>query len=186
MSMHQTIKKIFRLSLAICIFVITAALVITCLIKAQDILNSNELYESRKVVHFDTDVDHQYILMSNNQKPDQSALIVLKDHGYVTKLSCEHYLKTVCTDQYNLFSTRYIRKATIQSIGNYLYFQNIQWIDIQNNQPTALTWSQQDIQQLYQNDIDNLKYILGALILFSLSGLYVCYRIIRNFRKFIG
>ena len=83
MSMHQTIKKIFRLSLAICIFVITAALVITCLIKAQDILNSNELYESRKVVHFDTDADHQYILMSNNQKPDQSALIVLKDHGYV-------------------------------------------------------------------------------------------------------
>ncbi|RKG31967.1 hypothetical protein D7V21_12560 [Acinetobacter guerrae] len=184
--MHQTIKKVFRFSLAICIFVITAALVVTCIVKAQDILKSSETYESRKTIKFDTDSNHQYILMSNNQKPDQSALIVLKDHGYVVKLSCEHYLKTVCTDQYNLFSTRYIRKATIQSIGNYVYFQNIQWTDIQNNQPTALTWSQQDIQQLYQNDIDNLKYILGALILFSLSGLYVCYRIIRNFRKFIG
>ncbi|MPW44041.1 hypothetical protein [Acinetobacter guerrae] len=184
--MHQTIKKVFRFSLAICIFVITAALVVTCIVKTQDILKSSETYESRKTIKFDTDSNHQYILMSNNQKPDQSALIVLKDHGYVVKLSCEHYLKTVCTDQYNLFSTRYIRKATIQSIGNYVYFQNIQWADIQNNQLTALSWSQQDIQQLYQNDIDNLKYILGALILFSLSGLYVCYRIIRNFRKFIG
>ncbi|MCU4414010.1 hypothetical protein KTH71_08160 [Acinetobacter sp. WU_MDCI_Axc73] len=183
--MHQNIKKVFRLSLAICIFVITAALVITCLIKAQDILNSNKLYEGRKVVHFDTDASHQYILMSNNQKPDQSALIVLKDHGYVMKLSCEHYLKTICTDQYNLFSTRYIRKATIQSVGNYLYFQNIQWIDIQNNQSTTLTWSQQDIQQFYQKDIDNLKYILAALLLFSLSGLYVCYRILQNFKQFL-
>ncbi|MBJ9986051.1 hypothetical protein IAE19_11460 [Acinetobacter sp. S40] len=183
--MHQTIKKVFRLSLAICIFVITAALVITCVVKAEDILKGTEAYQSRKVIQFDTDANHQYILMSNNQRPDQAALIVLKDQGYMAKLSCEHYLATVCTDQYNLFSTRYLHKATIQSIGNYFYFQNLQWIDIQNNQSTSLTWSQQDIQQFYQNDINNLKYILGALILFSFSGLYVCYRILRNFKTFI-
>ena len=183
--MHQTIKKIFRFIVALCIFMITAALLVTCLVKAQEIINADRNYQQRKEVHYQTDQRQQYILMSNNQKPDQAALIVLQDHGYVTKLDCTHYEKTICTDDYNLFSTRYIQQVTIQSIGHYNYFQNIQWNDIKTKQPTSLVWSQQEIQQFYQNDITNLKYILTALMLFSIIGLYVCYRIIRNFRQFL-
>ncbi|WP_228258817.1 hypothetical protein [Acinetobacter ihumii] len=185
MTMHQTVKKIFRFSVALCIFVITAALVMTCLVKTQEILHADRDYQDRKVLDYQTDHDRQYILVSNNQKPDQAALVVLKDHGYVAKVACVHYQKTICIDDYNLFSTRYIQQVSLQAIGSHLYFRTIQWNDIKTSQLTSLSWSEQDIQQFYQNDITNLKYILGALILFSMIGIYVCYRLIRNFKQFL-
>lgn len=183
--MHQIIKKVFRFSLMICIFLITTALVVTCMVKTKEIWQADQHYLNRQTIHFHSDAQHQYLLISNNQKPDRAALIVLKDQGYLAKLNCEPYLKDVCTDAYNLFQTRYVQQASIQTIGNQSYFQNIQWVDIQSNKTTSLTWSPQDIQQFYHNDITHLKYILGALILFTIMGLYCCYRLIRNVGQFL-
>lgn len=184
--MHQSIKKLFRLFWAICIFLITLALVVTCGVIAKELLTTQQNIQNKHILKFESSPSQQYILMSNNKKPDQQALIVLKNQGYISKIKCEHYLTDICTDHENLLANRNIQHATLEKIGRYQYFQEIQWQDNQTGEINRLNWSPAQIHNFYQTDMTSLKYTLLALCIFAAIGLYCCYRLIRNFKKFLN
>ncbi|WP_151978469.1 hypothetical protein [Acinetobacter soli] len=183
--MHQSIKTVVRLVSATCIFLITAALILTFYSKAKEIWNAEDEYTHKQISQIQSDATHTYRLLSNNKKPNQAFYIVLQDRGYIAKLNCEHYLASLCTDRYNEIGTRVIQDATFQTFGTHSYLEKIRYMDTQTNMPGSYTWSEQDIKSLYAQDMSNLKYVLFGVGIFALIALYCSYRILRNFKQFL-
>ena len=89
--MHQTVKTIFRLCLAAVIFSITLSLMFTCVAKIQEILKADQYYQQAVSIPLKSNTKAQYVLVSNNQRPDNALFILIAGNGYVAKISCEHY-----------------------------------------------------------------------------------------------
>jgi hypothetical protein len=89
--MHQSLKFIFRLILALIIFTVTLALLLTCYSKFNTLAQANMWLEHRQQIELVSSNQQSYLLLSNSQKPDRAIFIVLKGKGYISKISCEHY-----------------------------------------------------------------------------------------------
>lgn len=183
--MHQTLKIVVRLILATCIFLITAALILTCITKSYEIWSAQDEYKNKQISHIRTNENHTYRLLSNNKKPHQAFYIVLQDQGYIAKFNCENYINSLCIDKYNEVGTRIVQNATFQNIGQHSYIQNIEFLDSQTNMIGSFNWSQKEIDALYAEDMKGLKFIVVGISIFALIAIYCSFRIIRNFRRFL-
>ncbi len=183
--MHQTLKIVVRLILATCIFLITAALILTCITKSYEIWSAQDEYKNKQISHIRTHENHTYRLLSNNKKPHQAFYIVLQDQGYIAKFNCETYIHSLCIDKYNEVGTRIVQNATFQNIGQHSYIQNIEFLDSQTNTIGSFNWSQKEIDALYAEDMKGLKFIVAGISIFALIAIYCSFRIIRNFRRFL-
>lgn len=183
--MHQTLKIVVRLILATCIFLITAALILTCITKSYEIWSAQDEYKNKQISHIRTDENHIYRLLSNNKKPHQAFYIILQDQGYIAKFNCENYINSLCIDKYNEVGTRIVQNATFQNIGQHSYIQNIEFLDSQTNMIGSFNWSQKEIDALYAEDMKGLKFIVVGISIFALIAIYCSFRIIRNFRRFL-
>lgn len=182
--MHQTVKTIFRLCFASVIFLVTLSLCFTSFAKIQEILQAEQHYQQATSIPLKSTASEQYVLVSNNQRPDNAIFILIAGNGYVAKINCEHY-STLCSDDYNQSHTRQIQNIDLIKAGNLFYIEKIQFRDSRASKETTLKYSKQDIQQFYQNDISNLKYTVFAITLFALAALFVSIKILRNFRRFL-
>ena len=182
--MHQTVKTIFRLCLAAVIFLVTLSLMFTCVAKIQEILKADQYYQQAASIPLKSSAKAQYVLVSNNQRPDNALFILIAGNGYVAKISCEHYA-ALCTDDYNQSHTRQIQNVNLVKVRNYFYIENIQFQDSRTGQITKVSYSKNELKQFYNNDISNLKYILFAISLFTLAALFVSIKILKNFRRFL-
>ncbi|MGE8538823.1 MAG: hypothetical protein ACN6NI_06035 [Acinetobacter sp.] len=182
--MHQTVKTIFRLCFAGVIFLITLSLCFTCFAKMQEILQAKQHYQQATNIPLKSTAGEQYVLLSNNQRPDNAIFILIAGNGYVAKINCEHY-SALCSDDDNQSHTRQIQTVDLIKAGNLFYIEKIQFRDSRTGKATALEYSKDDIQQFYQNDISNLKYIVFAIALFALAALFVSFKILKNFRRFL-
>ncbi len=99
--MHQSLKFIFRLILALIIFTVTLALLLTCYSKFNTLAQANMWLEHRQQIELVSSNQQSYLLLSNSQKPDRAIFIVLKGKGYISKISCEHYQATLCLSGYD-------------------------------------------------------------------------------------
>ena len=106
--MHQTVKTIFRLCFASVIFLITLSLCFTCFAKIQEILQAEQHYQQATSIPLKSTAGEQYVLVSNNQRPDNAIFILIAGNGYVAKINCEHY-SALCSDEDNQSHTRQIR-----------------------------------------------------------------------------
>src|SRR5690606_42148600 len=70
--MHQTVKTIFRLCFASVIFLITLSLCFTCFAKIQEILQAEQHYQQATSIPLKSTAGEQYVLVSNNQRPDNA------------------------------------------------------------------------------------------------------------------
>lgn len=183
--MHHTIKLIFRICFAAVIFIVTIALILTCLSKSNEILQAKQTFAQAEKVHLQSSVQEQLVLLSNNQKPDEAVYIALAQKGYLAKSSCAHYPE-ICLDQYNQQQTRQIQSIDLVHAGNFHYIQHVDYTDSRTQQRQTLHYSSEQIQQFYEADISNLKYVVFGVGLFALAALYVSIRILRNFKKFIN
>lgn len=183
--MHQTVKIIFRLCFAAVIFMVTLSLFLTCFAKFQEILKAEQHYQQATHLPLKSSPDQQYVLVSNNQKPDQAIFILIAGNGYIAKVQCEHY-SALCSDNYNQSHTRQIQHIDLIKIGNLFYIEKLQFNDSRTGQITSLDYSKQEVQQFYQNDINNLKYIVFTIALFALAALFVSVKILKNFRRFLN
>jgi len=175
--MHQSLKFIFRLILALIIFTVTLALLLTCYSKFNTLAQANTWLEYRQQIELVSSNQQSYLLLSNSQKPDRAIFIVLKGKGYISKISCEHYQTTLCLSGYDKSPYREVRKAVLQIIGPYQY--------IQSNMPSNLTLTQQQVINFYQQDMSALKYYLLGVFLFTIIALISSIRILKNFRSFL-
>ena len=182
--MHQTVKTIFRFCFASVIFLITLSLCFTCFAKIQEILHTEQHYQQATSIPLRSTTGEQYVLVSNNQRPDNAIFILIAGNGYVAKINCEHY-STLCSDDYNQSHTRQIQSVDLIKAGNLFYIEKIQFRDSRTGNATSLEYTQDDIQQFYQNDISNLKYTVFAIALFTLAALFVSIKILKNFRRFL-
>lgn len=183
--MHQTVKTLFRLFFALVIFLITLALWLSVFSKSKEIFQADQLFQQAKQISLKSTSQEQLVLVSNNQPPDQTIYIVIAQNGYIAELPCEHYLKDICTDEYNQQHTRQIKQLDVLKVGQNQYIQQISYQDSRTQKQQQWFYSKQQIQQFYQADIDSLKYHIFSILLFALAALYVSIRILRNFKKFI-
>ncbi|TSH77793.1 hypothetical protein E2K73_03305 [Acinetobacter sp. RF15A] len=183
--MHQTVKIIFRLCFAAVIFIVTLSLVLTCFIKVRDIMNAEQHYQQATPLSLKSDPHTQYVLLSNNQKPDNTIFILIAGNGYIAKISCDHY-PALCTDDYNQSHTRQIQTIDLIKAGNFFYIKNIQYRESRSGQVSHFNYSPQELQQFYKNDIYHLKFIVVVVALFALAALFVSLKILRNFRQFLN
>ena len=70
--------------------------------------------------------------------------------------------------------------------GNFHYIQNVQYTDSRTQRSQRLSYTPEQIQQFYLQDIADLKYAVFGVGLFALAALFVSFRILRNFRKFLN
>lgn len=77
--MHQTVKTIFRLCLAAVIFLVTLSLMFTCVTKIQEILKADQHYQQAVNIPLKSSAKAQYVLVSNNQRPDNALFIRLPE-----------------------------------------------------------------------------------------------------------
>ncbi|MCW8037748.1 MULTISPECIES: hypothetical protein [Acinetobacter] len=182
--MHHTIKLIFRICFAAVIFIVTAALILTCLAKSNEIFRAEQNFVQAKKIHVQSTAKEQLVLLSNNQKPDQAAYIAIAQNGYIAKTSCAHYPE-ICIDDYNQQQTRQIHDADLIHAGNFYYIQKVNFTDSRTQQRQSLQYPNSQIRQFYAADISNLKYVVFGIGLFALAALYVSIRILRNLNKFI-
>ncbi len=182
--MHQTVKTIFRLCFASVIFLITLSLCFTCFAKIQEILQAEQHYQQATSIPLKSTAGEQYVLVSNNQRPDNAIFILIAGNGYMAKINCEHY-SALCSDEDNQSHTRQIQTVDLIKAGNLFYIEKIQFRDSRTGKATALEYNKQEIQQFYQNDMSNLKYTVFAIALFALAALFVSIKILRNFRRFL-
>ena len=183
--MHQSLKFIFRLILALIIFTVTLALLLTCYSKFNTLAQANTWLEHRQQIELVSSNQQSYLLLSNSQKPDRAIFIVLKGKGYISKISCEHYQATLCLSGYDKSPYREVQKAVLQIIGPYQYIQSINYVDTQTNMPSNLTLTQQQVINFYQQDMSALKYYLLGVFLFTIIALISSIRILKNFRSFL-
>ena len=182
---HQSAKTIFRIFFACVIFLITAALFLTVFTKSYEYYFANNTFSDKKNIQHSSTVSEQLVLVSNNQKPDESIYLVVANNGYIAKFSCQHYTKDICIDDYNQSHTRQIQNIDITQIGNYKYISQVSYIDSKNSNKSQLKFSDDQIKQFYKNDVEDLKYTIFVIFLFAIAALYVSIRIIRNFKTFI-
>ncbi|ANF81342.1 hypothetical protein A3K93_03445 [Acinetobacter sp. NCu2D-2] len=183
--MHKTVLTLFRLFLALIIFTVTLSLVLTCFTKLNEIIKADQYYQDAKTLSLQSQNDRQFVLVSNNKKSDQAIFILLANQGYVSKVSCEHYAQ-LCLDEDNQTHTRQIQSIDLIKIGQQHYIQKLSYVDSRNGQAKNFEYSQSEIHQFYQQDVSNLKYIIFAIALFAIAALYVSFRILRNFKQFLG
>ncbi|TCB50376.1 hypothetical protein E0H80_08735 [Acinetobacter sp. ANC 4779] len=183
--MHQTVKTLFRLFFAVVIFLITLALFFSTYSKSKEILQADQHFQQAKHISLKSTAQEQLVLVSNNKRPDQAIFILIAQNGYIAKLSCEHYLQDICTDEYNQLHTRQIQQLDLLKVGQQHYIENITYQDSRSKKQQQWSYSKQQIQQFYQADIASLKYIVFSMVLFALAALYVSIRILRNFKKFL-
>ena len=145
---------------------------------------SRSILSASREHSFKSSAKAQYVLVSNNQRPDNALFILIAGNGYVAKISCEHYA-ALCTDDYNQSHTRQIQNVNLVKVRNYFYIENIQFQDSRTGQITKLSYSINELKQFYNNDISNLKYILFAISLFALAALFVSIKILKNFSRFL-
>lgn len=180
----MTFKMLFRCFYAFVLILITAMLIWTCVVKTLEFTRSNTIPDQSST--FSSNNQIEYRLLSNNQKPDEKLWIVIKNQGYIAKLNCQHYLKTLCTDQDNQHPFRKIDHVTLQRFNDKYYIQDITYTNTQNMQQDTVKFSAQDIQSFHKADLIILRNQIITLSLFALFALYVCFRILRDFRKFLN
>ncbi|ENU16111.1 hypothetical protein F995_01578 [Acinetobacter sp. CIP A162] len=122
--MHQTVKTIFRLCFASVIFLITLSLCFTCFAKIQEILQAEQHYQQATSIPLQSSTGEQYVLVSNNQRPDNAIFILIAGNGYVAKINCEHY-SALCSDEDNQSHTRQIQTVDLIKAGNLFYIEKI-------------------------------------------------------------
>ncbi len=184
--MHQTIKTVFRLFFAAVIFIITAALILTCYSKTQEILRAEHYFSQAKTISLDSTPKEQLVLVSNNESPDRAIFIMLANNGYLAKMNCENYAQDICLDEFNQQHTRQIQHLDLLKIGQFQYIQNVSFTNSRTGQKKQLRYSDAQLKQFYQNDISGLKYTVFGMALFAFAALYVSYRIVRNFKSFLN
>ena len=159
-------------------------LIWTCVVKTLEFTHSSN--NPDHILTLSSNAQTEYRLLSNNQKPDEKLWIVIKNQGYIVTLNCQHYLKTLCTDQDNQHPFRKIDHVTLQRFNDKYYIQDITYTNTQNMQQNTVKFSVQDIQSFHQADLITLRNQIITLSLFALFALYVCFRILRDFRKFLN
>jgi hypothetical protein len=183
--MHQTVKTVFRLCLATLIFLITLALMFTCAVKIQDILNAEKNFSQKQSFILKSNDKQQFVLVSNNQNPDNALFILIANNGYLAKVSCEHHVTDLCVDAYNKSHTRQINQANVVKAGQWFYIQDVAYRDSRSGKTAEFHYSDAQIQQFYQDDVSALKYTVFGIGLFTAIALYVSSRILRHFRRFL-
>ena len=183
--MHKSILTVFRLFFAAVIFIVTLSLFVTCFAKFYEILQADENYAQAQHISLISNEKEQFVLVSNNQKPDNAIYVLIAGNGYVAKVSCDHYAK-LCSDDDNTSHTRQIQSINLFKAGQHTYIKNVSYTDSRTAQKSQLEFSPNEIEQFYKNDISNLKYVIFGVGLFALAALYVSVKILKNFRRFIG
>ena len=183
--MQQTIRLVFRLCLAAIIFAITAALILTCLSKSIEIIQSEQKFTEAKKIHLQSSAKEQLVLLSNNKSPDEAIYIAIAQNGYIAKSNCSHYPQ-ICVDDYNQQHTRQIQNIDLLHAGQFYYIQQVQYTDSRTQERKTLSYSAAQIQQFYRADVSGLKYTVFGIGLFAIAALYVSIRILRNFKTFLG
>lgn len=183
--MHHTIKLIFRACFAAVIFTVTAALLLTCFSKAYEIAQAQQNFAQAKKTHLQSTAQEQLVLLSNNQKPDQAVYVAIAQNGYIAKAACQHYPE-ICLDEYNQQQTRQVQNIDLIKAGNFHYIQNVQYTDSRTQRSQRLSYTPEQIQQFYLQDVADLKYVVFGVGLFALAALFVSFRILRNFKKFLN
>lgn len=184
--MHQTIKTVFRLCFATVIFLVTAALVLTCFSKTQEIILADQYFSQAKTISLDSTTHEQLVLVSNNQSPENAIFILIANNGYLAKIQCEHYLNDICLDDFNKSHTRQIQHIDLLKIGQFQYIKQISFTDSRTHQKQVLKYSDSQLKTFYQNDVSGLKYIVFGIALFALAAIYTSVRILRNFKSFLS
>lgn len=183
--MHHTVKTIFRMCFATVIFIITISLVWTCISKLNEIRLADQSFQNAQTIHLVSTVKEQLVLISNNQKPDPAVYIAIAQNGYIAKMSCTHY-PNICTEQYNQQQTRLIQQVDLLKVGHNFYINQVKYTDSRTQQSQQLKYDQLQIQQAYQQDVSNLKYTVFGIGLFASAAVFVSFRILRNFKKFLN
>lgn len=183
--MHQTIKTIFRLCLAACIFLITLALLWTCVVKTLEIRNATQEMAQAKTFELRSTAEKPLVLVSNNQKPDEALFILVANQGFISKINCEHYAQELCTDADNQSHRRQIDHLLLKQIGAQHYIQRIQFHDSQTQKVSNFDYSDAELQAFFEQDVQQLKYTVFGIAIFALIALYVSFRILRNFKQFL-
>ncbi|RFS27756.1 hypothetical protein DYI81_15320 [Acinetobacter sp. SWAC5] len=183
--MHLTVKTVFRMCFAAVIFFITISLVWTCISKLNEIRLADQTFQNAQTIHLVSTKKEQLVLISNNQKPDPAIYIAIAQNGYIAKISCEHYAN-ICTDQYNQQQTRQIHQVDLLKVGYNFYIHQVKYTDSRTQHSQEFKYDQAQIQQAYQQDINNLKYTVFGIGLFSCAALFVSFRILVNFKKFLN
>lgn len=183
--MHQTVKTVFRICFATVIFMVTLALFLTCFAKFQEILQADHEYTNAQTIHLKSDAKNQFVLVSNNQNPDNAIFLHLAGQGYVAKIKCEHY-KALCTDEMNQSHTRQIQNIDLLKVGTHWYIQKVLYRDSRTQKQQQFEYSSAELKQFYDNDIRNLKYVIFGVALFAFAALFVSIKIIKNFRRFLN
>lgn len=183
--MHQTVKTVFRLFLATLIFLITLALMFTCAVKIQDIIQADKNFSQKQSFSLKSTQQEQFVLVSNNQNPDNALFVLIANNGYLAKISCAHHEADLCVDDYNKSHTRQISQANLVKAGQWFYIQDVAYRDSRSGKTAEFHYSDAQIQQFYQDDVSALKYTVFGIGLFTAIALYVSSRILRNFRRFL-
>lgn len=183
--MHQTIKTVFRSCFALVIFIVTLSLIFTCVAKVNEILHADQSYAEATTTRLHSDAEKQWVLVSNNTKPDHAIFVLMANNGYVAKIECAHYLTDICVDGENKSHRRQIQSIELLDVGQHHYIKNVSFKNSVNGQKTELKYSDAQLQQFYQTDIANLKYVIFGVALFAFAAIYVSFRIIRDFKKFL-
>lgn len=183
--MHHTVKTIFRLCLATMIFFITLALLFTCAVKIQEIVNADQNFMQKQSFSLSSTAKEQFVLLSNNQDPDNAVFILIANQGYVAKINCEHHAKDLCVDDDNKSHTRQISQANLVKAGQWFYIQDVAYRDSRSGKTAEFHYTDAQIQQFYQNDVSALKYKVFGIALFAAIALYVSSRILCHFRRFL-
>ena len=178
------LKVLFRSFYALILVLISLMLIWTCIIKTVELLNTYNV--KAKTTTLSSQPQIEYFLLSNNQKPDEKLFIVIPNQGYVTEVNCTHYLTTLCLDQDNQHQFRRVDAVTLQSYNSLNYIENITFTNTQNMQQSTLKFTAQDIQSFYKNDLAEWRNQIITLSLFAIFALYVCFRILKNFRQFLN
>lgn len=179
----MNIKIIFRSGLAIVIVLISLMLLWTCVVKIKEILDAPSAQAT--TFQLKSDAQQQYRLVSHRDRPDQKIFITLPNQTSVMTIPCTHYLNNICTIQDDQQFFRVIQQIELQNFKNHIYIKNVSFTHSQTLNTRSIQYTDQQIHDFYLADIENLKYQVFSLILFTLFALYASFRILRNFKQFL-
>ena len=91
----------------------------------------------------------------------------------------------MCIDAENQTHRRQIDTLGLKKIGQQHYIQHIQFHDSQTQKVSRFNYNDAQIQTFFQQDIQQLKYVVFGIAIFALIALYVSFRILRNFKQFL-
>ncbi|WP_111859878.1 hypothetical protein [Acinetobacter sp. CFCC 10889] len=177
-------KIIFRYFFATLIFIVSALLIWTTVVKTYEAFTAHQV--QAQFTHLASTTNKEFRLVSNNQKPDQKIFITIPNQGYIFTISCEHYMNSLCTDADNQHYFRQIKAIDLIHYRSHHYIQNISYQNTQSLENKHFHFDQQQITAFYAKDIESLKFQLILLWFFSLFAIYVCIRILRDFQTFLN